>query len=226
MRTKTVIKKIKNRIKSNPVRTIRGIAKSMELAPTTVHRVVHEDLGMKSRARRKKHLINNNTKAKRLERSQRILNKLKSGGLPPVVFSDEKLFRVDRVSNSRTDRYISSEHVRDVPDNVKFTFKTKHAASVMVLGVVSSDGKKCPPIFIRNNEKVNSDMYISLLEKKVKPWLDKEYPDGAFIFQQDGAPCHTSQKTQEWCRSNLSNFWPKDVWPPSSPDLSPLDFNI
>ena len=43
------------------------------------------------------------------------------------------------------------------------------------------------------------------------------------IFMQDGAPAHTSKRSQEWCRSNLPGFWEKHVWPGYSPDLNPLE---
>ena len=31
---------------------------------------------------------------------------------------------------------------------------------------------------------------------------------------------------QNWCKNNLPDFWPKDIWPPSSPDLNPLDYYV
>jgi hypothetical protein len=42
-----------------------------------------------------------------------------------------------------------------------------------------------------------------------------------YVFQQNGAPAHNSKTTQEWCRENFPEFWPKEVWPPSSPVLTP-----
>ena len=42
------------------------------------------------------------------------------------------------------------------------------------------------------------------------------------IFQQDGAPAHTAKITQNWLKTNVPNFWTKDIWPPNSPDLSPM----
>ncbi len=172
MQTKVIVNADKGRIKRNLVCTIRGMAKAMSLTLSTVDRIVHEDLGMKSRARRKKHLINNTTKAKRLTRSKVLLQHLKAGTLP-ILFSDKKLFCIDWVSNSRTDWYITDKKPEDVPDNIKFTFKTKHTASVMVLAVMASNGKKCPAIFIRNNEKINAAVYINLLGKHVKPWIKR-----------------------------------------------------
>ncbi|QQP49876.1 Uncharacterized protein FKW44_010690, partial [Caligus rogercresseyi] len=26
-----------------------------------------------------------------------------------------------------------------------------------------------------------------------------------------------------FCKDNMAHFWPKNFWPPSSPDLNPLD---
>ena len=31
---------------------------------------------------------------------------------------------------------------------------------------------------------------------------------------------------QQWCQDNFQRFWPKCVWPPSSPDLNVMDFSI
>jgi len=62
---------------------------------------------------------------------------------PILLFIDEKYFTVDPICNSRTNRYISSMKVSDVPDSIKFVSQTKHPAQVMMFGLVSSDGKKC-----------------------------------------------------------------------------------
>ena len=43
------------------------------------------------------------------------------------------------------------------------------------------------------------------------------------IFMQDGAPPHTAQKTQQWCRQHLSDFWECGVWHGNSPDLNPIE---
>ena len=46
-----------------------------------------------------------------------------------------------------------------------------------------------------------------------------------YVFQQDSAPAHTAKYVKEWLGSNM-NFWPKDFWPPQSPDLNPLDYSV
>ena len=44
-----------------------------------------------------------------------------------------------------------------------------------------------------------------------------------YIFQQDGAPAHTAKRAQEWCNTNLIEFWHKSQWPGNSPDLNPIE---
>ena len=51
-------------------------------------------------------------------------------------------------------------------------------------------------------------------------------PCGCGIIMQDGAPAHTSNKTQAYLRENFDEFWSKEKWPPSSPDANPMDFSV
>ena len=46
--------------------------------------------------------------------------------------------------------------------------------------------------------------------------MKKHFKNKPFMFQQDSAPSHTANKTQEWCKSHFLTFWKKEVWPPSS----------
>jgi len=52
------------------------------------------------------------------------------------------------------------------------------------------------------------------------------FKDEKWTFQQDGATAHTAKVCQEWCNENCPLFITKNEWPPSSPDLNPLDFCI
>lgn len=173
---------------------MRKMAKEVGVSENTIRRIVHEDLRAKSRARTKKHLINGQTKIKRLERSKALLNMLK-GTRPLIFFTDEKVFSVNSLSNSRHDRYISKERPENVPGKVKYTFRTKHPVSVMVFALVVSDGKRMPPVFIQSGMKIDANMYLEVLQNKVKPWIEANYsPEIRYIFQQDGAPTHTAKK--------------------------------
>ena len=41
----------------------------------------------------------------------------------------------------------------------------------------------------------------------------------------DGATSHTAKLFQNWCKENCPAFIKKDEWPPSLPDLNPLNFS-
>ena len=47
-----------------------------------------------------------------------------------------------------------------------------------------------------------------------------------FIFQQDGATAHTAKKVLDYLEQAVPDFLPPDHWPPSSPDLNPLDYGV
>ena len=79
------------------------------------------------------------------------------------------MFTVDSVSNRRNDRFISPGIFSEAPPAVKYKYTTKHPASVMVFGLVASDGKKMPPVFIKEGQKINADVYIGILSDHVKP---------------------------------------------------------
>jgi Asp-tRNA(Asn)/Glu-tRNA(Gln) amidotransferase C subunit len=204
--TPALIRSIDTKIKRNPNRSMRKMAREGNVSEFTVRKIVKNVLKAKSRAKLKRHLLTEKTRQTREEHCRKILSFFKNGNKLPILFSDEKIFTVDSVSNSRNDRFISTERIEDVPENVKFTYRTKHPASTMMFGLVSSDGKKMPPVFIPAGVKVNTDVYIGILQKHVLPWTKREYPDGEFIWQQDGAPCHTSKRSQEWLLENMKHM--------------------
>ena len=95
----------------------------------------------------------------------------------------------------------------------------------MILGV-ASNGKSSPPIYIKEKEKVNTEVHISLLKKHVVSWLKRTFPDENYVLQQGGFPSHGAKKKKQFLKKNMANFWLKDFWPSSSPDLNPLDYSI
>jgi hypothetical protein len=52
------------------------------------------------------------------------------------------------------------------------------------------------------------------------------YPDGNYVFQQDSAPAHPVQTTQQYLKETMAKFWTLMDWPLYSPDLNPLDFSV
>ena len=73
---------------------------------------------------------------------------------------------------------------------------------------------------------INQHNYNEILESKVFPWVNSKYAGAPYTFQQDGAPAHTADLVQQFCKTEFFNFWDKSMWPPSSPDLNPMDFSV
>ena len=95
----------------------------------------------------------------------------------------------------------------------------------MVWGAISKSWKS-PLIFVKEGVKVNTDSYVNDILTPALASMKEKFKNKSFTFQQDGAPSHTSKKTQKWCEEHFPSFWTKDLWPPSSPDLNPMDFCV
>ena len=76
-------------------------------------------------------------KQKRPERGNRLLNDLKNHGNRIVIFSDKKTFTAVPVVNKQNDRIVSFG--QDISE-LRNVSTTKHPTSVMMLGVVASNG--------------------------------------------------------------------------------------
>ncbi len=219
------VNKLRAKIASNPSKSYGKLGKEVGLHRTTVAKIVKNDLGMKSYVRRRCQILSAENKARRLARARILLNRLKApeartdGAQKLIFYSDEKNFQQDQAHNKRNDRWIATERA-EVPGIAR----TKFPAQVMVLGVISNEGDVMPPYFFEQGLKVNTDVYLNVLNTVVKPWMETIAGGRAYTWQQDGAPAHTSARAQDWCAQNFPAFWEKSVWPPSSPDLNPMDF--
>ena len=82
-------------------------------------------------------------------------------------------------------------------------------------------------IFVPQGVKIDSKAYRELiLESEVKHAGSKLFKNEDWIFQQYSDPAHASKATQSWLRAENIEFISKEEWPPSSPDLNPLDYSI
>ena len=104
--------------------------------------------------------------------------------------------------------------------------KTKYPATVMVFGVVSSEGHIMPPHIFEVGLKVNTKMYLDVLKSVVIPLCNQVASDRPWVLQQDSTPAHKSKETQAWLQKECYDFVPFSHWPSSSPDLNPLDYIV
>ena len=111
---------------------------------------------------------------------------------------------------------------RDVPR----VMKTKFPATVMVFGVLSSEGHIMPPHIFEVGLKINTKVYQDVLKNVMIPKCNQAAGGRPWVWQQDSAPAHKSKETQAWLQKECFDFVPFSHWPPSSSDLNPLDYFV
>ena len=103
--------------------------------------------------------------------------------------------------------------------------KTKFPTTVMVFGVVSSEGHIMPPHF-EVGLKVNTNVYLDVLKSVVFLWCNQVADGRPWVWQQGSTPAHKSKETQAWLQKECYDPVPFSHWSPSSSDLNPLDYFV
>jgi hypothetical protein len=103
--------------------------------------------------------------------------------------------------------------------------RSTFSKSVMVSVGVSALGST-QLIFIEPGVKINGVYYRDvLLLEHLLPAIKKasgEY----FTFQQDSPPAHRAHETVALLKRETPDFITPLLWPPSSPDLNPVDYKV
>ena len=92
--------------------------------------------------------------------------------------------------------------------DVPRVMKTKFPATIMVFGMVSSEGHIMPPHIFEVGLKVNTKVYLDVLKSVVIPWCNQVAGGKPWVWQQDSAPAHKSKETQAWLQKECYDFSP------------------
>ena len=219
-RTEEFKRDMVEKIAQNPKVSARKLARDTGVSHSTVLETLKE-LGFKSYAQPVAQLVTTPQRGTRVERCLKLLNLVKRGKTGVILFTDEKIFVQDIHVNRRNSRVIArSPDERD--DHM--AFRSKHPASVMVFGLVASDGNKMPLVMFPPRFRLNTEGYLTVLQQ-VKDCILSTYPEAnvpgeegvinpefRFTFMQDGAPAHTSIGAQAWLKNNFgeARFWAKN----------------
>ena len=110
--------------------------------------------------------------------------------------------------------------------NVPRVMKTKFPATVIVFGVVSSEGKIMPSHIFKLCLKVSTKVYLDVQKSVVIPWCNQVAGGRPWVWQQDSTPAHKSKETQAWLQKECYDFLPCFHWFPSSPVLNLLNYFV
>lgn len=222
VRTKKFIAKIKNQILNNKKKkSARLIAKENGCDPKTVRLAIRNDLSLKPYKRIKVPALTHDHITQRKKFATWIRNNFNHEKCRKIMFSDEKVFDGDGQLNPKNDIiYAASREEANVNGGMKP--KHKYPYKVMVWCGITYNGVT-DVVVLPKGESFNSKFYI----KKVIPIAKR---DGIkligddFIYQQDGASCHTSNSSMNALKNLMPSIILPNYWPANSPDLNPLDY--
>lgn len=93
----------------------------------------------------------------------------------------------------------------------------KFPKGVMIWGCMAASGLGC---FEFIDGTVNAAKYQQILQNSLLPSIEKLNVGENYIFQQDGAACHTAKTTKKWFGDHNLNVL---SWPSNSPDLNVIE---
>ena len=195
--------------------SIRKAASALDISPTPVYYIFHDDLHLKPYKFHIWHKLEYHDYKKRLNFSYWFLNRPKSTK-DFMVCSDEAYFYLTLPVNIQNKRQWST----DQPDlEIERPLQDQ---KILVWCGISANRVFGPYYF---EDTVNQVNYLEMLKKFFWPKLLRTAEYKKYYFQQDGARPHTATTVQTWLTEKFGDkFIDKDSWPPRSPDLNPCDF--
>lgn len=185
----------------------------VQVSNRTVRRRLVE-AGLKARVPRKKPFLNATQREKRVNWAKEHIS-WTGEDWEKVLWSDETRISIFGNDGIRYVRRRAGEEC--LPECTTATMK--HPLSIMLWSCMSRSGVGRIHIV---EGTLNAERYIKdILEPKLLTSARDLFGQrGDFVFQQDGAPCHTAKKCIKW-------FKDKGVkvlnWPGNSPDLNPIE---
>lgn len=101
--TPEIINKVRCRIRRNSEESMRKMAKKLGISERSVRRIVKKKLKFQSYKLGQGHYLDDKMKRRRLENANRLL-KLRS--FRSILFTDEKIFTIQRAINRQNDRQL------------------------------------------------------------------------------------------------------------------------
>lgn len=135
------------------------------------------------------------------------------------VMDDETYVKAD-FNQIPGNLYVTAKDKCDVPENLRTQKMSKFAKKFLIWQAICTCGKRSTPFVTTST--MNGQVYLEeCLQKRLLPLLKAH--DGPTIFWPDLASCHYTKDVLEWYKANDVDFVPKDLNPPNTPELRPIE---
>lgn len=128
VRSKERIEVVREQIRRKKGRSIRKLAGRLGISKSSTHLILKKDLGLKAN---KKHKVPEVSSSSRQKRAVRVDGILAWHAGDELVFSDEKLFVLEKPLNPQSDR-VWAVRMEDVPGNEHYVPRYQNASLVPV----------------------------------------------------------------------------------------------
>lgn len=218
------VERVKHSVRKHPQMSTRKRSSTLDVSRRSLQRILNLDLKLHPFKIQVIQKLKEQDFAARLAFAQEMLDRFTN--FDNILFSDEAHFHLNGFVNRQNCRYWSKENPK-----LKHQ-KPLHSPKVTVWAAISSKGVIGPFFFedLRGrNVTVNTERYTTMLEG----FFTSEIENSRIVnsrtwFQQDGATSHTSNQSMETVKQmfpgRLISRRGDILWPPRSPDLTPLDF--
>ena len=216
------VEKIKELIQENSQVSLRGLADLACIPCTTVHRIVHEKLGLRMvKVRWVPHLLSDDNKQERVARAKDFLAVLRSRRLlkeeKVLVVIDEKMLYHRAVGNkSCSHAWIGPDG--DAPTAAK---RLQIERKTMIIVAVTSDGRYSFDV-LDQGESINGERYKQFLVRMEHNFRRHCRPLSwnRMMLMHDNARPHTCKLVQEFLQEKGVEMVKQPAW---SPDFNLLD---
>ncbi|CAM4744288.1 unnamed protein product [Rotaria magnacalcarata] len=200
IRTKSLIRKVKNRFIYKGRQSARKLVNSRGISKGTIGRIIHEDLHLHAYRVIVESNLNDEHKQRR------------------VSFTYWVAFSIAKMTVFMLPLDTTLMNTKEQSRRPSFQKK------LMVWLAASKNGLLLP-IICEPGETLTHENYIEIVLPHALSEGQRLLGDN-FIYQQDNATPHKHKDSIAWIKKNFPRFIDEKKWPPNSPDLNVLDYYV
>lgn len=228
VRTAENIAVVAEDVRDRPTTSTRQRSQQLDISRTSLRRILHKDLGMtpyKVQLTQQLKPYDHLARFRFAKWAQERLDGDEGFGRK-IIFSDEAHFHLGGYVNKQNCRIWGTENPHVIVEKPMHPERVTVWCGLWAGGIIG-------PFFFEDRAgravTVNGERYRAMITDFLWPIIDQMDVEDIW-FQQDGAPCHTSNATIDLLREKFGerviSRRAEVAWPPRSCDLTPLDYYL